>query len=404
MSFPGVGTTDSLALLADLVWDQPEVGALVLRNGSRGSTPTVSERYLAVPSRAQPRYLLPLDADPVAQKRLLSSYNRLRSPGRRVARRLVAEAAGRGLMPAGPRRLVEVAYDSGRGGSLLDLAGQHLGCSASDLVMAIGVNDKGGLVRPTLTVADLRGTPRLFFKIARHPALRARLRDEYDALVGMAAHPADGILTPAPALLSDWQGRSVLGVAPLPLEARGLHFREQPKARRFLERLHASRPAEAQFLGESDWFQDTTERIKTLGSPWSDGLAELLEGFRCAHGEVSVAVGVRHGDWSPWNMAHLIGDRIAVWDWEFSQARSPLSLDRLNWEFAYATSVRKTPTEDAARTLLAAHPGDIIEVTMFLLDMAVRRAEEASCGLASSAEAARVLQELVRETGVTAPP
>ena len=404
MSFPGGGTANPLALLADLVWDQPEAGALVLRAGTRARSATVSERYLAVPSRARPRYLLPLDASPAAQKRLLTSYNRLRSPKRRAARRVVAEAAARRLMPAGPRRLVEVSSDSPPSGSLLALAGEHLGCPAGELVMAIGVNDKGGLVRPTLTVADLGGTPRLFLKIARHRALRARLSDEYAALTAMSEHPADGILTPAPVLLRDWEGRSVLGVAPLPLEARGVHFRQQPQARAFLERLHASRPAEHQLLGESDWLQATSARITRLGPPYNDGLAELLEDFRCVHGETRVAVGIRHGDWSPWNMAHLSGARIAVWDWEFSQTRAPLSLDRLNWEFAYATSVRKTPAADAARTLLAAHPGDVGEVRMFLLDMAVRRAEEASCGLASSAEAARAIQELVRSTGVTAPP
>ncbi len=405
MSFPGGGPHDPLALLADLVWDQTEVGAAVLPAGVAGRDLEVSvaERYLAVPSRERPRYLLPLDATPSAQRRLLSSYNRLRSPGRRAARWLVAGAAGRGLMPSGSRRLVEVGYREEPAESLLGLAGEHLGCAASDLVMAIGVNDKGGLVRPTLTVADRAGTPRLFLKVARKGPLRTRLRYEYDALVAMSEQPAEGILTPAPALLREWDGRSVLGVAPLPLEAHHLHFREQPLARQFLERLHASRPAEHQLLGESDWAQSTAQRITDLAAPASDGLPELLEDFLDAHGTARVAVGIRHGDWSPWNMAHLGADRIAVWDWEFSQTRAPLSLDRLNWEFAYATSVRKTPTEEAAHALLAAHPGDLTGVSMFLLDMSVRRAEEGACGLASSATAARVLQSLVRNNGVTAP-
>lgn len=400
-------TSGALTQLTDLLWQQsttrpaavdPDLRALPVELGA-----PFKERYLAVPSHRAPRYLLPLDADRAARRRLLSAYNGLRSPRRRVMRRLVAEASARGLLPEHRRNLVEVEPSLPCEESLRKIASRALGMRTDELIFAIGVNDKGGLVRPTLTVADRSGNPLLFVKIARHPALRRRLRSERDALADVQERPVAGIVTPAPVLFTEWAGRSVLGVSPLPLEAKGFHFRDFTEAHDFLGTLQASRPETHEVLRESTWGRALLERIELLTAPWRSELRELFEEFLSEHGQSVVAVGIRHGDWSPWNMAHLPGRHIAVWDWEFSEQLAPLSLDQLNWEFAYATSVRRIPTAKAARGLLA-QGHDVVATQLFLLDMTVRRAEEATCGLVSSADASIVLQQIIRESGLSSRP
>lgn len=385
-----------LTRVAEVLWpaDTPERHRLRAASG-RSPSPG-AERYAAVPSSRRARYLLPLDAPPAVRARLLLHYNHLRTDRRRAQRLAIAALAALGLPRTDRSRLVA---EPGPRGGLRELVAEQLGCRTDELVLSVGVRPGTGPLAPTVTVVDTRGRPRVFVKVAADPGTRAELEAEHDVLAALAQPRGSGLLVPGPMFRVEWEGALVVGIDPLPLDVRRIGPDELDATLPFLERLVAQHERESLRLVDSPWTARLRAVLSGLPERWAGPLGHALDQAARRHPQ-PVPHGLRHGDWSCWNMAWsaTVGG-LAVWDWEYSEPMAPLGLDRCNWHFAFDTSVRGlSPAEatDRLREDARARGDHSRTAELFLLDMAVRRAALGADGEESSAAAADELVTLVR--------
>lgn len=376
------------------------LSALVWPDGSGGTrlrpsdavVPAGTERYVAVPHLGDPRFLLPLDAPAAARARLLRRYNHLRTDTRRVLRLGLAAAVRVGLPRERPGRNLLHAAPPLVGRTLLETVAEALGTSEA-LVLSTGIRPGS---RVTLNVTDRAGEARTFVKVVDGDDRAALLR-EHDFLADFATRPVPGLLVPRPLFLTEWGGALVLGVDPLPDDVRRVGPRHAARTRPWLEAMVSARPRRLLALGQSPWLADLTRDAALLPPAWAP-VPAAVEAARERWADIELPHGVRHGDWSPWNMAWTGEATLALWDWEFAHRMAPLGLDRWNWRYTFDTSVRGVPAERAARRLRSAaaaaaadEPDAPLLAELFLLDMVVRRARQAAAGNDASAAHAHAL-------------
>jgi hypothetical protein len=375
----------ALARIAPVLWPDGTGGhRLVAEPGGAA----VGESYLVLPHLRRPRFLLPLDAGPAARTRLLLRYNHLRRDRRRIVRALLAGPVRLGLPR--PRPGHNVAFVEASTRSLLDVVAEQLGTVGERLVLSTGIRAQTGPARPTLNITDDQGRSRAFVKLAVADHHRAALEREHAFLSDFAAEPADGLLVPRPLFRTEWEGALVVGVAALPDDVRRVRPRHFERTLPFLAKLVASRPRRQLALVESPWLAELRATSASLPEPWRTRALEAVGRTERRDGHQLVEHTVRHGDWSPWNMAWTGDARLALWDWEFAQELAPRGLDEWNWQYAHDTSVRRLPVPVAAERLRAAARSAggeraALVVELMLLDMALRRAGQAAVGNQSSA-------------------
>lgn len=389
----------ALARIAPVIWPD---GAGGHRLDSEPGTGEVGESYLVLPDLRRPRFLLPLDIEPAARARLLLRYNHLRRDRRRLVRAVLAGTVRLGVPRARPGH--NVAYVEAAPHSLLDVVASELGTADERLVLSTGIRAQTGPARPTLNVTDRQGQSRAFVKVAVAAHHREALEREHAFLADFAARPAEGLLVPRPLFRTEWAGALVVGVEALPDDVRRVRPGHRERVRPWLERLVASRPRQRLPLDDSPWLAGLAATAAGLPDPWASPAVEAVERTREHAGQRLVEHAVRHGDWSPWNMAWTGDGRLALWDWEFAERLAPRGLDDWNWRYAHDTSVRRLPVPVAVARLRAAaagirDPDTELVVQLLLLDMAVRRATQASTGSLSSAAYARDLFAALAEPG-----
>lgn len=382
-----------LARVASVLW--PDDGPVPHRvQVAPGDAPEGAERYAAVPSAAHARYLLPLDAPPLARTRLLLHYNHLRTDRRRVQRVALAALAALGLPR--PGRNLLVARPGSRPG-LRDVVADALGLPPGDLVLSVAVRPGTGPLTPTVTVVDTSGRPRVFVKVADTAETRAELDAEHDVLVAMRRPEDSPVLVPGPLFRREWDGALVVGIEPLPLDVRRVEVGELEAVQPYLDALVATRPVVDLALEDSPWTARLRAVAASLPQDVGTPLAEAVDRAVARHAGTTFPHGLRHGDWSCWNMARSrAAGGLAVWDWEFSEPSAPLGLDRSNWHFAFDTGVRGLSTAESAARLraLPTEVADPRSRELYLLDMAARRT---SLGAGGEEASARWGRELLAE-------
>lgn len=381
----------SLDRLARVLWPDGAGGHRVRWAEAAGAPAPGTERYAAIPSPRSPAFLLPLDAPPRARARLLRHYNHLRTNRRRVQRLALASLAAVGL-PRPGRGLLLATPGSAPG--LREVVADALGLPAEDLVLSVAVRHGTGPLTPTVTVVDTSGRPRVFVKVADSPETRAELDAEHDVLVGMR-QPADSpVLVPGPLFRREWDGALVVGIDPLPLDVRRVEVDELEAVQPYLDALVATRPVADLTLADSPWTARLRAVAASLPPDVGAPLAAAVERTVDRHAGTTFPHGLRHGDWSCWNMARSReAGGLAVWDWEFSEPSAPLGLDRSNWHFAFDTGVRGLSTAESAARLRAL-PDEVADPRsrdLYLLDMAVRRTALGAGGEVASARWGREL-------------
>ncbi|GAB2875301.1 phosphotransferase [Nocardioides pacificus] len=377
--------------LSALVWPDGEGGTRLRRTD--GVVPPGAERYVAVPHVDDPRFLLPLDTPAVARARLLRRYNHLRTDTRRILRLGLAAGVRVGLPPQRAGRNLLHAEPPTHGRTLLETVAEALGVDEA-LVLSTGIRPGS---RVTLNVTDSTGEARAFVKVVADADDRAALLREHAFLADFAARAVPGLLVPRPLFLLEWGASLVLGVDPLPDDVRRVSPRHAARTHPWLEAMTAARPRNTLPLDESPWLADLARDAERLPAEWAAVRTEV-EAATERWAANALPHGVRHGDWSPWNMAWTGAATLALWDWEFGHRMAPLGLDRWNWRYTYETSVRGFPADRAAGRLRAAaalarsqEPDAPLLAELFLLDMLVRRAGQAAAGNDASAGHARAL-------------
>lgn len=389
----------ALAQLAEHLWlvspDDIDVDAA----GSAGfglslcGSPTspdveVRERYLAIPDLTNPSYLLPFEDDWRPAVRMLKAYNNLREPRRRLRRSLVSGALRSGALRQDARRL-DVVQKTGVPPfeSILDHIGAQLGRPGTSLIVGCGVKPLDGHAKPTLVVADRSGRLLAFVKLTMLPQIRTRLLCESEAMTQLS-DGSSPVHVPRPLFLTEWRGRTLLGLTPLPEDVRPVTFRHESRVLRELDRLVAHRGVRSYRLGDSPWIAELRSRAARLHPNACAPMLAELEHFVRRHGSVRLDHGVRHGDWSPWNLAWLRTGQLAVWDWEYYEEVAPVGLDHLNWRYIREHVTRGRSAVKAAEQLPAFARAvlgsrlreELVSVltSLFILDMAIRTATVAA--------------------------
>lgn len=348
-----------------------------------------AEQFAVLPAGAGRTFMVSL-ADRRGSASALTSYNALRSPRRRLARRVLGLALRSGFARWLPGDKIDVglAADPPVPRRAAVLLGEHLAdlLGGGQVVIAFG-GGSGPYRKPVLQVFGTDGTPRGYVKVGWNDWTREAVRNEAAALRACAASP---MRLGVPALLhhGTWQDLELMITAPLPGGVRRLG--NSLPATDVLREICDLSPVRVTDLAASSWWADLRARISAgVADPASrTRLESVMDRLERACGHVRMEFGRWHGDLVPWNLARH-GTRLFAWDWESSTADAPLGFDALHFGFQVAFVAERLPLEDAvalaalrARPALAAlavtaEARDLL-ATLHLVELAVRHEEARS--------------------------
>lgn len=297
-------------------------------------------QYLAVPSAADPRFLLPRDrrsADAVLEH--------FRNGGNASARRrvLLLRTALRttgGWPLAGGLRVGGTCGDS-----IETWVSEAVGCETT---LGIQLGPRRANRKPILQVLDEDDRPLAVGKVGSGRLTHALVEAEGAALGILADAALPGLRTPRLLHRGEFHGASVVLMTHLPLRhaTSGVDDGRRTRAMVGLARGLGTRwvlPEKAPFverLGERA-ASVTHPAIRAACLRWHELLVAAREPWE---------LGCWHGDWTNWNMAAL-GPELLVWDWERFAVDVPLGWDALHHDLRLDIEDRD-PVPDVARRLV----------------------------------------------------
>lgn len=322
--------------------------------------------HVDLPNGRGKRFWVPLGSRSVGAS-ACASFNALRPPKTRLARRALAAAFHTGLAPQVVHAREVTLVDPN-----LPLEEQHLALHLADvldepgLTYAVGLGRFDAWWKPVLQLFAASGAPIGFAKVGWNPLTRSMVAAEADALERLDRQRPTTFDAPGLVLRTQWHELEVVVTAPLPRSARRVEGDAEggPEALAELSQLDG----EPQVLDvvTSPWWAGLTSAVvdgllKPAASPTSSAVspttgaaaqhhavvdngrtgatgtggslspsaAPLLEAAAEHLDGVQVPFGRWHGDWVVWNMA-TADRRLQVWDWEYSAPGVPVGLDRLH--------------------------------------------------------------------------
>jgi hypothetical protein len=150
--------------------------------------------------------------------------------------------------------------------------------------------------------------------------------------------------------------------------------------------LHDSR------LDRSAYWARLSARIDELKDARTrETLARAGEVLVDRAGDMVLAFGAWHGDWSPWNMAST-KSALLVWDWERFSSDVPLGFDAAHYSLQTAIARRSTSPSAAVEGCLDAAPDTLSRVgvaaehaevvgLLYLMELAARYAADDQQGI-----------------------
>jgi phosphotransferase family enzyme len=336
--------SSDLRWLAGLLWGSD---ARVRVVGARETAERGADRFALVGGAAKPRFLVPLVSEAAAAASL-RTFNALRPPVTRAFRRgLAAALRVRMDRVVVPDHLV-VEADSTPASSLQQELGRILGHPHP--AFAVGIGAAGPNRKPTLQVVSETGTPLAFVKVGWNDFTRGLVRREAAALRSWGRSTGSGVLG-APELIhaGPWNGFELSVIAPLPSGVRRHRPSSPTPLEATLDVAHIDDPTTTE-LAESDYVRELRDRLRDMvANRVEEAAIRALDVLEERAGERSIAVGVWHGDWTPWNLA-WDGGRLYAIDWEH-WGRAPLGFDLLHYAFATAFFARRRNPDEAASAL-----------------------------------------------------
>jgi hypothetical protein len=331
------GQTDDQTLRSALqVLAGGDTQRLRLVRGIQATAGRMIERYAAVPSLADPRALLPLDAAPPALRTALEQHGAgAASPIARGAARLLRLASGVGLArPLLQGRLSVVAlsddlHETPLHQFLSDVLGQR------DFVTSLRLAPRRPNGKPVVQVVAQDGHVLAYAKFGWESLTRRLIRHEATVLSELAPLTRDTVLhVPRIIYAGDWCGLETLVLAPL--EGTGQTPRspaDVPVAASVA--LAGICPQAVERLGDSAFWRHTVSRVTQLAPLLHQSASQvILEARRAVEskwGDIELPTGQIHGDWIPPNMLIRPDGTFNVWDWERSLSNVPLGMDAVQF-------------------------------------------------------------------------
>jgi hypothetical protein len=316
------GAGVDLAWLSERIWGQ-HGSTPALRRARRSGADEVAERYIVVPSPARARYLLPEDRRGAWS--CLIDGRATRSPAAVRRRVLVGAAARIGLAGVLWRHRLEVSLGPDHDPSLREYLAE---LTDGPVVLAVSVRPVGPYRTPVVVAARPGGGVVAYVKLATDPLTASNVETEASRLSALA-DDRDVIRVPQVLAVTRWRGFPVLVTAPMPGDLARYDPRTGAPPAEVSARVAGAGEHGVASLASGPILRGLRRRLAAAGaqapSELSEGLDGLLEALE-AVGELPLAHGLWHGDWSPWNLARR-GDELWAWDWEFSRPDVPVGLD-----------------------------------------------------------------------------
>lgn len=321
---PVTGPADPEDALDDLSWLQ---GLL----GSDNTAPPV--RYLARPSAAEPRLLIPLEPPRAAAAAMtrLHGDRGLTETLTLTAGRVLARAGQVGRAPGEEVLLPRFA--------LIDELARRLG--EPDLTAAITIGPPRRNRKPVLQLVAPDGRAVGFAKVGWSPLTHRLVADEVRALRAVDGALPTAVVAPAVIAELAW-GNTTVAVTSTLRPRWGLG-RCSPDA-------HRVAAAVAAVGGGVRPVADLP--LLVAGLDGHLGRTVDLVGLLDRAGDLELRTGWWHGDCTPWNMVAR-GGRTHVWDWEFAGPDRPVGFDLLHHRFEQLRRRPGVPAADALGALVA---------------------------------------------------
>jgi hypothetical protein len=334
-----------------LLWPEP----LRLRIGRSGlDGGAVHREYLLLPSGRHPRLLVP--RGPRAAAGALRGYGVGRGRAARWQAAGLAVGMATGLAPLLLRDRVRLLHDGdGRTGAAASIESHLTEVLGSEVLLSMHLSAPRANRKPVLQVLSPQGRTLAYVKVGVDPLTSRLVRDEAGALVTLATAGLTRATVPTVLHSGSWNGLELLVQSPLPVgSSRGRPTRDQVVAAQ-LEVARIGRTSGGP-LSASPYWAALSERIDALPeTAAARSLADLRAGIEKRFGEVPLALGAWHGDWTPWNTA-LAGDRLLVWDWERFASPVPAGYDAVHWALQTDLVNRLADPSESARRSLASAP------------------------------------------------
>ncbi|MEZ5382690.1 MAG: hypothetical protein R2754_12980 [Microthrixaceae bacterium] len=329
----------TVGVLGDLL------GLRVQRVGDPAAT------HLALPNAEHPRFYVPLLSNRAASASCLA-YNRLRPSGVARRRSLVGWGLRSGVLQRlrGTPMVSEGAPAGTADEGLTLLATLRARLGHPELAVATSPRQLDPWWTPTLQLFEADGTPVGYAKVGWTALTNRQVNTETALLRRIAADPPAGFSCPSVLDRFEWGGAVVSVTAPMPADVTRLADDAGPFGDVLTTVAELDGPLRREPFASSG---GATALDELLGNPnpgvpdeaW-DALGARWRRIHEAVGDVEVALGRWHGDWVPWNLARS-GDRLWVWDWEYSGPRRPMWLDAVHWHYQRARIVEGADLPEA---------------------------------------------------------
>jgi hypothetical protein len=324
------------------------------RNGAAPES-KVLERYAVVPSLANPRVLLPLDASNRAWTAILRQHaTGAASPIARAAARTLGVMSRFGLMPLLLRNQVSVVTDGFNltetplHGFLGDLLGRK------DFVTSLRIAPRRPNGKPVVQAVAHNGTVLAYAKFGWEDLTQRLIRHEADVLNELATLTR-GMPLRVPAVLHSgrWCGLEALVLAPLPGMGKTPRSSTDVPIGAAVA-LAGLGTRVVQRLGDSAFWRRTISQVVEVAPLFDDKSREVVlaacSTISDRWGDTEVPMGRNHGDWIPPNISIRDDGAFNVWDWERSEHDVPLGIDTMQF-ILFVELQRRCPTWIMARRI-----------------------------------------------------
>ena len=279
-------------------------------------------RFAVLPSRNQPRWLLPLSTGRRAIDgfELYTPYSRLA----RVLKALVVGVRATGLR-AWARHNVLVA-------ARVPLAIEKLASEVTGekhITFAFSVGTPGSVQKLTIQLMNGEGAILGYMKMPLKEPAERRLRHEAQVLQKLHSFPQLRAYIPKVLFAGDWDGPYVLFQSAVKGEVGTVRLTQQHEE--FLDTLHDCAPT---MLPGRKLVQKIAQRwnqiAPRLGTKWQRLGRDALKAASHDLDTARIACGIHHGDFVSWN-TRVGPQNLFVFDWESAAWEVPVMWDKFHF-------------------------------------------------------------------------